>query len=275
MLRDFLHLLRREKLIHLSLMAAIVIGFFLAPIKDRFPSALSYFLFDIAFGLALFFWLTTRANRGKGLLPSTPLTKVLLVFYAICFVYVLVPDLPMPIGLSALRGWCFFSLAYLLGYDVLTSRRHVRTYLLLVVMLAVLAGLYGLYQYVAGVESVIAADELIAERHQFATYVTPSGEVEFRIFSTFVSAGAFGSMMAYACCIALALAMSKDATRRMRILLLLGIIPMIVSLVLTGTRAALVMVLIGLGVLWSYKRNLRIYIVAGALSILVFNSASV
>jgi hypothetical protein len=262
MLRDLTYLLRRETLIHASLIGAIVVGFFLAYIKDRYPSPVGYFLFDIVLALALFFWVTTRVRQGKALLPTTPLTKVMLVFYVGCFVYVLVPDVPMLVGLSALRGWCFFSLAYLLSYDVIKSGRQVRTYLLLVVVLAVITSVYGLYQYTAGAENVIREDDLLAERHQFATYMTPSGEVEFRIFSTFVSAAAFGSMMAYASCIALTLAIGKTTTRTLRFFLLLGIVPMIASLVLTGTRAALVMVIIGLAVLWLYKRAVRAYVVA-------------
>ncbi len=262
MLRELVILWRRETLIHLSLTGAIVVGFILAPIKDRYPSPVSYFLFDLLFGLALFFWATGRVRRGRGLLPETPLTKMLLVFYALCAVYAFFPGIPLWIGLSAFRGWCFFTLAYVLGYDLTRSGRQVRTYLLLVILLAVLAGGYGIYQYMAGVESVIPDDELAAERHRFAMYVTPSGEVEFRIFSTFVSAGAFGSMMAYASALALILSLSRDLSPLLRTLLRAGIVPMMTSLVLTGTRAALVMVLIGMLVLWVHRRAMRVYLIA-------------
>ncbi|MCX7752083.1 MAG: O-antigen ligase family protein [Blastocatellia bacterium] len=262
MWREWAILWRHEKLIHLSLVGAILIGFVLAPIKDRYPSPASYFLFDILFALALFFWATTRVRRGRGLLPATPVTKILLIFFALCAMYALFPGIPLPIGLAAFRGWCFFSLAYLLGYDITRSGRHVRAYLLIVILLSVLAGLYGIYQYVAGIESAIPDDELAAERHRFATYVTPTGEVEFRIFSTFVSAGAFGSMMAYASALALILSLDREITPSVRFFLRLGIVPMMTSLVLTGTRAALVMVLIGLVLLWWHRRSVRVYLVA-------------
>jgi hypothetical protein len=265
MLRELAILWRRETLVHLSLTGAIVVGFILAPIKDRYPSPVSYFLFDFLFGLALFFWATGRVRRGRGLLPETPLTKMLLVFYALCAVYAFFPGIPLWIGLSAFRGWCFFTLAYVLGYDLTRSGRQVRTYLLLVILLAALAGGYGIYQYVAGVESVIPDDELAAERHRFATYVTPSGEVEFRIFSTFVSAGAFGSMMAYASALALILSLSRDLSPVLRALLRAAVVPMMTSLVLTGTRAALVMVLIGVLMLWVHRRTMRAYLLALAL----------
>ncbi len=262
---DFGALWERDRLVHFTLVTTIAVGFVLAYIKDHYPSPLSYFLFDLLLALALFFWLTTRAERGRSLLPQTPLTKVLLVFYGLCLTYALTSDTPLLISLSALRGWCFFTLAFLLGYDVIVSSRQMRAYVLLVVALSVLASFYGLYQYIAGVERILPQDELVAERHPFATYVTSTGEVEFRIFSTFVSAAAFGTMMAYASCLALMLAISPLTSRRLRFSLLLGIIPMMVALVLTGTRAAFVMVFIGLGVLWAYRRNLRIYILAGVL----------
>jgi O-antigen ligase len=265
MWRELAVLWRSEKLVHLSLVGAILIGFVLAPIKDRFPSPASYFLFDILFALALFFWATMRLRRGRGLMPETPVTKALLAFYALCAVYALFPGIPLPIGLAAFRGWCFFSLAYLLGYDITRSRRHARAYLLLVILLAVLAGLYGIYQYVVGAESAIPDDELAAERHRFATYVTPTGEVEFRIFSTFVSAGAFGSMMAYASALALVLSWDREIAPPWRLFLRMAIVPMMASLILTGTRAALVMVLIGLAVLWWCRRRIRIYVIAAAL----------
>ncbi len=265
MWRELAILWRHEKLVHLPLVGAILLGFVLAPIKDRYPSPVSYFLFDIFFALALFFWATMRVRRGRALLPETPVTKVLLVFYVLCAVYALFPGIPLPIGLAAFRGWCFFSLAYLLGYDITRSGRHARAYLLLVILLAVLAGVYGIYQYVAGVESAIPDDELATERHRFATYVTPTGEVEFRIFSTFVSAGAFGSMMAYASALALILSLSREIAPLWRFLLRLGIVPMMTSLVLTGTRAALIMVFIGLILLWWHRRSVRVYLVAAAL----------
>lgn len=265
MLRDLAILWRREKLVHLSLVGAILVGFLIAPIKDRYPSPVSYFLFDMLFALALFFWMTGRAHLGRALLPETPVTKMLLVFYALCAVYALFPGIPLWIGLSAFRGWCFFTVAYLLGYDITRSGAHVRAYLLLVIALAVLAGGYGIYQYLAGVESVIPDDELAAERHRFATYVTPTGEVEFRIFSTFVSAGAFGSMMAYASALALILSLSREISPAWRILLRVGIVPMMTSLVLTGTRAALVMIVVGVVLLWWHRRTIRVYLVAAAL----------
>ncbi len=265
MWRELTILWRRDRLVHLSLVGAIFVGFVLAPIKDRYPSPVSYFLFDILFALALFFWMTTRVRRGRALLPWTPLTKGLLVFYVLCAVYALFPGIPFWIGLSAFRGWCFFTLAYVLGYDITRSGRQVRAYLLLVILLSILAGGYGIYQYLAGVESVLPQDELASERHRFATYVTPTGEVEFRIFSTFVSAGAFGSMMAYASALALILSLNRELSPTGRFLLRVGIVPMMTSLVLTGTRAALVMILIGLVVLWIHRRAIRVYLVAAAL----------
>jgi len=265
MLRELAVLWKRETLVHLSLTGAIVVGFILAPIKDRYPSPVSYFLFDLFFGLALFFWAIGRVRRGRGLLPETPLTKMLLIFYALCAVYAFFPGIPLWIGLSAFRGWCFFTLAYVLGYDITHSGRQVRAYLLLVILLAVLAGGYGIYQYLVGVESAIPDDELAAERHRFATYVTPTGEVEFRIFSTFVSAGAFGSMMAYASALALILSLTRHLSPLLRALLRAGIVPMMTSLVLTGTRAALVMVLIGVLMLWVHRRAMRVYLGAATL----------
>ena len=256
-LRD---LFREDGLVHVALVATIIIGFFLAYIKDRYPFPLSYFLFDLGLALTIFFWLTATDRLRRLALPRTPLTQPLLLFYAVCFVYMFFPDTPMMVGLSALRGWCVSSLAFLIGYDLIKSSRQVRTYLWIIVALAMISGIYGIYQYAAGIESTIGEDTLAAQRHQFATYVTEEGELEFRIFSTFVSAGAFGTMMAYASFIALALAISERVTSREKVLLMLAIIPMLTGLVLTGTRAALLMMLIGVVILYWYKRRFRIYV---------------
>ncbi len=265
MLADLRHLFRQDRAIHLTLIVTITIGFCLGYIKDHNASPLSYFLFDLGLFAALAFWLAGRIRYHAAIFPRTPLTRALIIFYITCFLYALHPDVPLLIGISAFRGWCVFSLAFLLGYDIIRSPRQVKTYLLVVVLLAVVTGLYGLYQYSAGIESAIQPDELIAERHQYATYITPAGEIEFRIFSTFVSAGAFGAMMAYASFIALTLATSKALSGRVRFLLILAMVPMLTSMVLTGTRAAIVMMLIGLMVFWWFKHNMRVYLGAAAL----------
>ncbi|MBI4468816.1 MAG: hypothetical protein HY650_05770, partial [Acidobacteria bacterium] len=210
----------------------------------------------------LFFWLTTRIRNHQNLIPSTPLTRLLLAMYFVCGLYVLHPDIPFWVGISAFRGWCLFSISFLLAFDLFRSPRQVKVYLLFVVLVAVLTSFYGLYQYTAGIENVLDENEIAVGRHLYSTYATTTGEVEFRIFSTFVSAGAFGDMMAYASFLALTLSVSKALRTRTRILLVLAIFPMLTSLVLTGTRAALAMMVIGLCVLWWYKRNIRVYLIA-------------
>lgn len=253
-------LLGEDRLTHSALVGTIILGFFLAYIKDHYPSPLNYFLFDIGLGLAILFWLTGTDRLRRLALPRTPLTQPLLLFYAVCFVYIFISDMPLLAGLSAFRGWCVSSLAFLIGYDLIKSVRQVRAYLWLVIAVAMISGIYGIYQYAAGIESVLGQDAVVSQRHQFATYATEEGELEFRIFSTFVSAGAFGSMMAYASFIALALAISDKVALREKALLVIAILPMLTSLVLTGTRAALLMMLIGVIILYWYKRRFRIYV---------------
>lgn len=250
----------QDQLVHSALIGTIVIGFFIAYIKDRYPIPLSYFLFDIGLGVTLLFWLMGTDRLSHLRLPRTPLTLPLLLFYMVCFVYIFFPDVPLLVSLSAFRGWCVSSLAFFIGYDLIKSERHVEFYLRLVILLGMIAGAYGIYQYAAGIESVLSDDVIASQRHQFATYVTEEGELEFRIFSTFVSAGAFGTMMSYTSFIALALAISDKVSTRQKVLLGLAILPMLTSLVLTGTRAALLMMVIGVVILYWYKRHFRIYV---------------
>lgn len=265
MLAHFKNIFREDRLVHGTLVVTITIGFFLGYIKDHYPSSVNYFLFDIGLAVSLFLWLTSKDRLRRFTLPKTPLTQPLLLFYTVCFVYMCFPDVPFSVSLSAFRGWCVSSLAFLLGYDLMESPRQVKTYLWIVVTLAMVSGIYGVYQYVVGTESAIGQETIIMQRHLGATYVTEEGEVEFRIFSTFVSAAAFGSMMAYASFIALTLAISERVGRLEKFLLMLAIIPMMTSLVLTGTRAALMMMIIGLLILCWYKRRFRIYVTIVAL----------
>lgn len=253
-------LFAQDRLAHSALIGTIFIGFFIAYIKDRYPVPLSYFLFDIGLGVTLLFWLMGTDRLSHLRLPRTPLTLPLLLFYLVCFVYIFFPNVPLLVSLSAFRGWCVSSLAFFIGYDLIKSERHVEFYLRLVILLGMIAGAYGIYQYAAGIESVLSDDVIASQRHQFATYVTEEGELEFRIFSTFVSAGAFGTMMSYTSFIALALAISDKISTRQKVLLGLAILPMLTSLVLTGTRAALLMMLIGVVILYWYKRYFRIYV---------------
>ncbi len=107
---------------------AITVGFFHGWLKIRFPSPVTTFLFDALLCLALALtWF--QQGRRESFIPQGPVGQALKIFYVVCCVYLLLPmGVPKIISLAAMRGWCFATLMYFLGYQLKKSINQVKSY---------------------------------------------------------------------------------------------------------------------------------------------------
>jgi hypothetical protein len=247
---------RADALIHVALMLSIAFGCFQGYLKDRIGGPLPYALADGAFLAAALLWFGSLAVRrdpirGPGWVPVILLTIVL-----VPFLFVLAPGTPMLIKLAGLRGWSLFPIAALIGLGLVRNSGQLRAYVGLILALCVITALYGVYQYLQGPEVVVRAGELALRRHGTSIYYTMghTGGYEFRAFSTFTFPAPFASMMVFGILLAAGVVTSPARSRRAR--LLAGcVIPLcFIGMTVSGTRAALIILLAGLTVLAWYRR---------------------
>ncbi|MCD6051733.1 MAG: hypothetical protein K0Q55_3142 [Verrucomicrobia bacterium] len=247
-------LLQSDPLVNTIIALAITVGFFHGWLKIRFPYTATTFLFDallcVALTLAFF-----QKSRGESFIPSGPLGAALKSFYGVCFIYLLLPmGVPAVVGVAAMRGWCFATLMFCLGYRITKSINQVKSYFYVLIGMGLITAAYGLQQTPQAVEQEMEENALFAERYQNTYYVTSKGR-QLRIFSTFVSSGAFAGAMAYVAIFALSMATDKKTGKQERLILFLVTLPIAYAMLKSGARSALISFGVGFAVIAWYRRN--------------------
>ncbi len=265
-------ILKSDRLINATVLAAICIGFIHGWLKVTFNHPATTFLFDGLLGIALALVYFKKRARGAPFFLNTPVGKALLAFYFLCFVYLFVPGgPPLLVGIAAMRGWCFASLMYCLGYHLTESVTQIKGYFYVLVLLGVLTAIYGIRQSPQEIQQRSVQDAHFAERYKGIYYATSSGRLELRRFSTFVSSGVFGGVMAFVSIFAISLFTDRKEGKTERTLLMLAILPLSYGLVLSGARSALIMLAAGFATIAWYRRRLQTLIVLPAVLVLALS----
>jgi hypothetical protein len=114
-------------------------------------------------------------------------------------------------------------------------------------------------------------DPEFAMRFVNTFYGNEKGESRFRVFSTFVSAAAFGGCMAYTVMFAISRFSVAGNSAIERIILLAMALPMAYGIIKSGSRTSLMMMASGLIYTSWYRRNLLTYMVIPAVILLAFS----
>lgn len=255
---------------NLLLVITIVIGFFHGWLKLRFRSGITTFAFDIPLVMALAVTLA-QIPKMESWFPQGRVGTWLKFFTGTALIYLLLPlGMPFLIGLASFRAWCFIPLTFLLGYHLVRSVRQVEVYFWLIILLGAITALYGMRQSPEEIRLKMAEDAEFAARFFNTFYGNSKGESRLRVFSTFVSAAAFGGTMAYAIMFAVSRFSVAGNSWKERLLLLSLAVPMAYGVVLSGSRTSMVMMATGLIFTAWYRRNVLQYIFAPALAAAAF-----
>ena len=267
-------ILRSDPLINGTLALAITVGFFHGWLKVQYKSPATTFLFDAtlvaALGLAYL-----RLKRHENFIPSGPIGQALKGFYAICGVMLLLPDTPpLIISVAALRGWVFATLMYCLGYHLTKSLAQARGYFYVLILLGLITSIYGLRQTPEEIERRMREDPDFEERYRFTYFEGKDGGLELRIFSTFVSSGAFGGTLAYVAIFAIVLLSDPKTPKIERLLLVAALAPIAYALVRTGARSALMSLIFGFLIIAWHRRNFFNWVFVPALIVAALKLAA-
>jgi hypothetical protein len=244
---------RSDVLVHLGVMGSITAGTFQGYLKDRIPGFLPYALADTLFVAAAVAWFGTlvvrRAPiRGPGLVPAVVLAAVL-----VPALYLLHPGSPLVLEVAGLRAWAEFPVALLIALTVIRSPGQVRAYVGLILLLCVVTAVYGIQQYRAGPD-VALGTELSRIRHGATVfYGVAGGNTDFRAYSTFTFPAPFAQMMVFGILLAAGVALGVGRPPRQRLLAALLIPLFFVGITVSGTRAAIIILMLGLLVIARYR----------------------
>jgi len=245
---------KRDTVIHLSLIGAITAATFQGYLKDRIGGPVPYALADLAFLAAVFIWFAGLAIRrmpisGPGRLPHLVLVLILLPTF-----YLLHPGTPLVIEIAGLRAWAAYPIGTLIALTVIRNVGQARAYIGVVLVLCFITAIYGIMQYLEGPDAALDT-ALGSLRHGSSVYydITGTSRSEFRAFSTFTFPAPFAGMMVFGMLLATGIALGSGCRRRTRLGMALLIPLFFAGMTASGTRAALVTLLVGLLVLGWYR----------------------
>lgn len=244
---------RRDNLVHLTLMLSITLGTFQGYLKDHIPGFLPYALAEFFFFAAVVAWFGTLVVRhlpvrGPGIVPG-----VVLVAIFVPLLFLLHPGSPLVLKTAGLRAWAEFPIACLMALSIIKSRGQARAYVGLILLLCAVTAAYGIAQYQRGPD-VALASELARLRHGPTVFYTISaGHSAFRAFSTFTFPAPFAGMMVFGLLLAAALVVTPTRPTGQRLLAGLSIPLLFFGMTVSGTRAALIVLLLGLVLIGWYR----------------------
>jgi len=268
----FMAILKGGAFPNLIVAVGITVGFFHGYLKIRFPSPITTFAFDLVMGFALV--VVLLQNKKGDIFPRGVIGSALVVFYAVCVLSLAIPiGPPLLIKAAAIRGWCYATFMFGLGYHLTHSLNQVKGYFYVVILLGVITAVIGIRQNPKELEAQMAQDDQMAARYGQSYFGTKGGR-EFRRYSTFISAGAFGGTMAFVMVFAIALLSDPLVKKAERVALALTVVPIAYGLILSGARTALMNVGFGFAVIGWYRRSLQNFIVIPAIVVLAFKLGS-
>ena len=275
LVEKFLGFLRSGFVVNGTVALAITVGFFHGWLKNHYPHPAVTFLFDAMLIVALAAAFIQKGSK-ESFIPPGAVGNALRFLYFVCFIYLLIPfDPPLLVSLAALRGWCFATLTFGLGYHLTRNLAQVKGYFYILLVLGVIVSIYGMGQSPDEIKKLIDTDPDYATRYLTSFYASSSGAGQMRTFSTFVSAAAFGSTLTNVIIFAVALLSAPESSKWERRIIALSILPMTYGMILSGSRTSLVTLGVGLLLIAWYRRNLINFILLPTAIFVAINIASI
>jgi len=222
-----------------SLLSMFFFAVFYNPLKDFSTSLLVFMGIDLYFLFVLLVWYGKKILFGEQLFEKSPLGNTFILFYVFVLVMGIVnPEASLMQTLGGLRAWLQFTPLYFLGYEMCKDDKLINKVINLFIILGILTSAYGIVQYILGPSYFLNASEISAQRHFNIYYATSGGELKFRVYSTFVQAGAFGGFLSFFLIIIINNILHFYKSYMYLLLNIFAVIIMLVALVLTGSRAS-------------------------------------
>lgn len=236
-----------------ALVTLLILGYFVGWIKLRYNSWVGYALPDI---LCLFLLVHTFVGRRGALpLPRNGLTHAVLLLTLYCLLELFNPESPLLRTLAGLRSWLLYTWLMFVGYGMLRSRRQVQQIYVVLTLLSIVTALYGLYQWHQGPSALVGYNRVLDAQVTRMGWSDRNTGWVFRAFSTFVMPGAFGSNMAMGLLVAYVLIGTRQISAKIKCLAAAGSPLLLAGIAASGSRAAVVDLVLGLAIILLLRRG--------------------
>ena len=253
-LRDrWTDIFRADTVVHVAMLGSFTAATFQGWLKDRFAGPLPYAAADLLVLMAALFWFAGLAIRKKPIAGPPSFAPRVLVLIGVPLLYLILPGTPFVIEAAGLRAWALYPVCGLIGLTVIRSPGQLRAYVGLILTLCLITAVYGILQYHAGPRAALSVSGLAALRHGSTVFYEAVGRTDFRAFSTFTFPAPFAGFMVFGMTLAAGLALSKRRPRPQRWLATLLIPVLFVGMTVSGTRAALITLLVALALTAWYR----------------------
>jgi hypothetical protein len=224
----------------------VAVGFFVAVWKMLYGGWAPYIVMDSLIVLLVVCGVLGFL-RDRSAARRLPFASALVVFALFSLVGLVSPAAGLMRGVMGFRSLFLCSGLAFAGYVAFRSEKQIIRIYWWLIVLGVVTGTFGIYQWFAGPEVVATWG---GSYKYFATTMywhrdRNSGETVFRAFSTFAQPGVFGSAMSYLTLIALAGVLSSVTHVAARMAFGLATVVMLSGLVASGSRSALIEVVLG------------------------------
>lgn len=239
-------------------------GIYTAILVSFFITAAARYITDGIFqytseAILLVCWLGVLSRKDKT--DFSP-AKRDIVYLGLAWFAITVLQLLNPAGGSIL-GWISdsrYPFLWLLSVPLimmfLKKEADINRVLIVMIAASLVAALYGVVQLKVGLS---AADKAFLEAGAAKTHILFG---QLRVFSIYQDAGQFGASMAHLAVISLILAMGPFRWWK-KLVCLLAAAAFVYAMLISGTRGALYVLLVGMLVALLVYKNLKIFIVAG------------
>ncbi len=225
---------------------SLIAGFFSGMVKIVFGGYLGYVAPEFLTALTLLGTLVYIKSRGQYFIPHMPLSRPFVLLALWCVIELVNPLSPPLRSLLGMRAWLFYLALFFAGYHLVSSAKQIERLYMILFGLGVATGLFGLWQWWAPGDFAMLSDSASGWLSDHS-WVRPGDRVRvFRVFSTFVMSGAFGIKMAFVSLITITMLFGKDKAIRSKVGLSIGIGVMLAGLIVSGSRGALVCLMIGI-----------------------------
>lgn len=228
---------------------------------------------DVPFGLGmeallLLTWLAVAFHQSKEYKWSqlqNDLCRLTLAWFIINLLELGNPAGASPVGwFYEMRGSAlYWFLTVPLAFLLFNRRRDLRTFLILIIGLSVLGTLYGIKQHVWGVDKM---EQAWLDAGAYRTHVLWG---QLRIFSFYSEAAQFGASQAHIGLMCLILALGPYATWK-RVVLACAALLLLYGMLISGTRGALFVVVVGGFIYLALSKQVKILILGSLFAVAAF-----
>ncbi len=224
-----------RRLLYFALLFTCVEGLV---VNLTFPSKIGYVVKDVVLILGLALLLADSPGQTFGSLRS--LSMPLGLFAAVQFAYLLMPvsDLPFYAKLVGLKMRLLYISGMLLGYRFVRGPIDVYRLSAVLAAAAIPVSLFGIYLFFQGP----AALQAIGGSYSAIVHAPEGG---WRVPGTFTSPGQYGLYLTFNAIITLTLLLVPNLTLRYRILLWSSLVLMALAILVSGSRAPMLLTLAG------------------------------